>query len=266
MITKIKKSEMFISSLRFKLAHKGLPVTKNERKLLSLKNCHSGRRIFIIGNGPSLKNTDVRLLKNEITIGCNGLFLMFDDMGFLPTFYTVEDTLVAEDRAEIINNIRGTTKVFPLDLKYCLKPDEDTIYINFLRPGYKGFPQFIGDFVSRVFWGGTVTYLNLQLAWYIGAREIYLIGVDHSYHPHTENDKKEGFTITSNSEDINHFHPDYFGPGFRYHDPKVERMELAYRKAKKFFEKNGGKIYNATNGGQLEIFQRVSINSVVQRT
>lgn len=255
-----------MSSIRFKLAHNGFPITKNERRLLSLKDRYHGRRVFIIGNGPSLKKTNVRLLKDELTIGCNGLFLMFDDMGFLPTFYTVEDTLVAEDRADIINSIQGTTKVFPFDLKYCLKPDEDTIYINFVRPGYRGFPQFSGNFTSHVFWGGTVTFLNLQLAWYIGAKEVYLIGVDHSYRPHTKNDKKEGFTITSHSEDINHFHPDYFGPGFRYHDPKVDRMELAYRETKIFFENNGGIIYNATNGGRLEVFQRVSFNSLFEGT
>ncbi len=252
----------YLTGFRFKLAHIGVPITGNERMLRSLKNRYSGRRAFIIGNGPSLKKTNVRLLRNEVTIGCNGLFFMFDEMGFLPTFYTVEDTLVAEDRANIINQIRGTTKVFPIDLKYCLQPDEDTIYINFLRPGYPGFPRFSGDFISHVFWGGTVTLLNLQLAWYIGVRQVYLIGVDHNYAGPKESDEKEGFTITSRSPDENHFHPDYFGPGFRYHDPKVDRMESAYRKAKEFFEKNGGVIYNATVGGKLELFDRIDFNSL----
>lgn len=241
----------------------GISIAENEKKLLALKNKYNGQRIFIIGNGPSLKKTDIRLLKNEITIGCNGLFMMFDYMGFLPTFYTVEDTLVAEDRAEIVNKIRGTIKVFPYDLKYCLGTDEDTIFINFLRR-YPGFPQFSSHFEHCAYWGGTVTYFNMQLAYYLGAAEIYLIGIDHNYKSPSPADKQEKNVITSRTQDLNHFHPDYFGPGFRYHDPMTERMEFAYKKAKDFFAKNGIEIYNATAGGKLEVFQRISYEKVMK--
>lgn len=236
-------------------AYFGHSLTKNEKKLLALKNKFKGRRAFIIGNGPSLTKTDIRLLKDEITIGCNGIFLLFKDMGFLPTFYTVEDTLVAEDRAEIINRIRGTLKVFPYDLRYCLKPDGDTVFVNFVRK-YRGFPKFSSDFSRNVFWGGTVTFLNLQLAYYLGIREVYLIGIDHSYQVPSSAQRRRGAVILSQSDDTNHFHSDYFGPGFRYHDPLPERMEVSYEKARSFFEKNGGAIYNATAGGRLEVFER----------
>lgn len=242
------------------LPYMGFGPSCNLKNLLSIKNRYKGQRIFIIGNGPSLKKTDVRLLKNEITIGCNGIFMMFDSMGFLPTFYTVEDTLVAEDRAEIINKIHGTIKIFPYDLRYCLRPDRYTIFVNFLRR-YSGFPQFSSHFEHYVYWGGTVTYLNMQLAYYLGAKEIYLIGIDHNYKPPSPADKQERNVISSRTQDPNHFHPDYFGPGFRYHDPMTERMELAYRKAKDFFAKNGIEIYNATVGGKLEVFQRISFTS-----
>jgi hypothetical protein len=235
----------------------GLANTRNAVKLRSLKNRHRGQRIFIIGNGPSLMKTNIRRLKNEVTIGCNGIFLMFDEMGFLPTYYTVEDTLVAEDRAEKINMIKGTIKVFPYDLRYCLNPDSDTIFINFQRR-YGGFPKFSSFFEKRVYWGGTVTYLNLQLAYYLGAREIYLIGIDHNYNPPSTGDIQQGTVITSHSQDPNHFHPGYFGPGFRYHDPMPERMERAYRKAREFSEKNGIAVYNATEGGKLEVFERIN--------
>lgn len=248
-------------TLRFPIAAIGMPVTENEKRLLLLKDQYVGKRAFIIGNGPSLKNMDISILKNEITIGCNGLFLMFDSLGFLPTFYTVEDVLVAEDRADIINKIGGTIKIFPYDLKYCLEPDEDTIYINFRRK-YFGFPKFSSNFAANVYWGGTVTFLNLQLAYYLGIREIYLIGVDHSYHGPTSMDKQNGTIITSHSADINHFHADYFGAGFRYHNPRVDRMEVGYKKAKTFFSNNGVNAYNASGGGKLEVFERVDFTTL----
>jgi hypothetical protein len=247
--------------LRLKSLRHGLAFNSNDRKLLSLRNRYKGRRVFIIGNGPSLRNTDVSLLKDEITIGCNGIFLMYDHMGFLPTFYTVEDRLVAEDRADIINRMTGTIKIFPLDLKYCLKPYKDTIYVNFLRE-YPGFPKLTDNFESHVYWGGTVTLLNIQLAYYLGVREVYLIGIDHNYHPPSQADEQRGTVITSHTDDVNHFHPDYFGLGYRYHDPRVDRMEAAYQKAREFFEAHGGIIYNATVGGNLEVFQRIDYDAI----
>lgn len=239
----------------------GVPLTRNEKKLLGLKNIYQGRRGFIIGNGPSLNKIDLNLLKNEITIGCNGIFMLFTQLNYLPTFYTVEDTLVAEDRAETINKIRGTTKIFPYDLRYCLKSDRDTIFINFLRI-YPGFPKFSTNGENLVYWGGTVTFMNMQLAHYLGIREVYLIGMDHNYKAPSQGDEQKGCVITSHSSDVNHFHPDYFGPGYRYHDPMVERMEIAYRKAREAYEDNGGSIYNATYGGKLEVFDRVEFSSL----
>ena len=233
------------------------PKSQNGKRLISLKNKYRGRRAFIIGNGPSLNRLNLCLLKNEVTIGCNGLFLIFDKMGFLPSVYTVEDRLVAEDRCRVINKIRGTIKIFPYDLRFLLKPDRNTVYINFKRH-YPRFPQFSDKCETCVYWGGTVTFMNLQLAYYLGIREVYLIGMDHNYASPFAVDEKKGTVIRSHSDDVNHFHPDYFGKGYRYHDPMVERMEVGYKTAKKFYETNGGVIYNATEGGKLDVFPRVS--------
>lgn len=235
-------------------------------RLLYLKDKYIGKRAFILGNGPSLRNIDFHLLKDEVTIASNGIFFLFEEMGFLPTFYTVEDTLVAEDRADIINKIRGTTKIFPFDLRFFLRgqdplrQDEDTLYINFLRR-YPFFPQFSTDFTNHVFWGGTVTYLNIQLAHFLGIKEVYLVGIDHNYVvPKTDIQTKD--IILSQSVDQNHFHPDYFGPGYRYHDPRLDRMEIGYKRVKTFCKQNGWQVYNATFGGRLELFERRDFKSL----
>lgn len=230
----------------------------NLQALRALRGRHAGRRCFVLGNGPSLKRTDVRRLRDEVTIGSNALFLLFDFMGFRPTFHTVEDTLVAEDRAPELNALRGTTKVFPLDVSYCLGRDDDTLYINFVRE-YRGFPRFSDSFDRVCYWGGTVTMLNLQLAYYLGCNPIYLIGFDHSYRVPAN---LASDVIVSESDDVNHFHPGYFGKGYRWHDPMVERMESAYRVARAFLETRGVKVFNATAGGQLEVFERVSYDEI----
>lgn len=222
------------------------------------QNSAKGKRCFILGNGPSLMKCQLSNLKDEITIASNGIFLIFDKMGFKPTFLTVEDGLVAEDRADELNHITGITKIYPYDLAKWLKQDNDSIYCNFFR-GFKDMPRFSKNFAKKVFWGGTVSYLNLQLAYYLGCNEIYLIGFDHNYKVKDPIDKE---VIVSQRKDENHFHPGYFGPGYRWHDPKVWRMELAYTVARKFFEDHNIKVSNATVGGKLEVFKRVDYNSL----
>ena len=69
-------------------------------------------------------------------------------------------------------------------------------------------------------------------------------------------------TIPSQSDDPNHFHPDYFGKGYRWHDPMVERMEQSYVRAKAEFERVGRRIFNASAGGHLEVFPRVAYASL----
>jgi len=39
-------------------------------------------------------------------------------------------------------------------------------------------------------------------------------------------------------------------------------MEQAYRKTKKIFEIDGRKIFNATKGGKLEVFERVDYDDI----
>lgn len=231
---------------------------RNQARLSALRGCHTGRRCFVLGNGPSIKLTDVRRLKDEITIGSNALFLLFEFMGFAPTFLTCEDLLVAEDRSRELNATRGTTKIFPRDLAYCLKADECTLYANFVR-NYPGFPRFSEHFDRICYWGGTVSMMNLQLAYFLGCAPIYLIGFDHSY---VVPDKLT-HVMVSDRDDVNHFHPDYFGKGYRWHDPRVDKMELGYRAARAFLEERGVRVYNATAGGRLEVFERVAYDEIV---
>ena len=46
-------------------------------RLAELKDKYQGQRAFIIGNGPSLKITDLSKLKEEFTFGLNRIYLMF---------------------------------------------------------------------------------------------------------------------------------------------------------------------------------------------
>lgn len=234
---------------------------QSQEGLAALHGKHKGRRCFIIGNGPSLNKTPIERMASEVTIGCNGIFLLFERMGYQPTYYTVEDVLVAKDRREEIGRIQGSTRVFPFDLKGLLLPGQQALWVQFIRK-YSDFPRFTDDFVREAYWGGTVTYLNLQLAVHLGCNPIYLVGIDHNYKTDVPV-KKEGSVWTSQADDPNHFDPNYFGKGYRWHDPNVERMEQAYVKAREYAKARGIQILNATVGGKLEVFPRVDITTLL---
>ena len=235
--------------------------SRNQRTLRNLRNRYAGQRGFVIGNGPSLNAIDIGRLNDEVTIASNGIFLLFESTGFRPKFFTVEDRLVAEDRSDEINKIEGIQKIIPADLAQHIHRGPETTYINFLRK-YPGFPKFSFHFEYEVFWGGTVSFLNIQLAAHLGLSPIYLVGFDHNYSPPAEADEQEGNVILSQSDDQNHFDPNYFGRGYRWHDPKVDRMEQGYEFAKSVLKERGVEVFNATPGGKLEVFPRVSFETL----
>ena len=239
----------------YKAAANGLCIRSNEKRIQTLHNAYTGKRCFIIGNGPSLNNLDLIKMKGEYTFGVNAIYTNFHKMQFYPTFHVVEDVFVAEDRAHEINAFKQSVKFYGNYLRYCLHPDEKTLLLNVLADytPYADFPHFSTNALEALYVGGTVSYLCMQLAYFMGFDNVYLVGFDHAYQIPKS---------LSTEDDVNHFNKDYFGKGKRWHDPHVNRMEASYKKAKIYFEKEGRVIYNATAGGQLEVFDRVNYNTL----
>jgi hypothetical protein len=123
-------------------------------------------------------------------------------------------------------------------------------------------PRFSTDASKQLYCGQSVTYINLQLAYFLGFSEVYLIGMDFSYEI-PDSHKRTGDVLLSDTDDTNHFHKDYFGKGKTWKDPKIDRVGLNYKMAKLAFEGTGRKIFNATVGGKLEIFDRVDYHNLL---
>ena len=245
-----------------KLAIYGFPITKNEKALWNLKEKHVGSRCFIIGNGPSLKINDLDKLRNEITFASNKIYLAFDQTDWKPTYYSVEDYLVFEQNYLNIMKLKNCTKIFPIIGKKYLSKSKDCLFFNLeWKDFYPNRPRFGFNILDKLYWGSTITYTCIQLACYMGIKEIYLIGVDFHFDlPAGTLDCNEAVHISENEK--NHFHPDYRKPGEKWCRPNLELQEKSYEAAKYAFEKSGGKIYNATRGGKLEIFPRVDFDSL----
>ncbi len=75
-----------------------------------MRNRYLGKRCFILGNGPSLKKMNLDCLKDEITIGSNGIYRFFKEMGFATNFLLFEDVEQTEIRVQIFIKSKGQSK------------------------------------------------------------------------------------------------------------------------------------------------------------
>lgn len=255
----------------------------------AFRNKHAGERCFILGNGPSLNETDLSLLKGETVFGCNGVFLLFDRIDWRPAYYTCVDTRVLPDRAADIKAMLDAdpdmNAFFPARLDdhtggatqptRALIPDGPGRYFFSERAASMANPpwsMFSPDPGAYLVQPHTVTITMLQLAAHMGFSEIYLVGCDTAYRlsdtVSQETGEKEARAALTSTEDndINHFDPRYFGSGRRWHVPDLVAMIAQYTQARTALEAQGVRVCNATVGGELDVFDRISLEDAVQRS
>ena len=219
--------------------------------LSSIKNKHKEDRCFIIGNGPSLKNLDLSLLKKEITFGLNRIYLIFDKIDFQTTYFVCVNQLVIEQCYQEIKKIKSI-KFINKNSKRYFTFSENLCYIS-CEGHPDSAPWFSCDIMNGICTGGTVTYVALQMAYYMGFKQVILIGIDHFF----KTQGKPHQVVVTTDSDLNHFESNYFGKGFRWQLPDLEKSELSYRLAKHQFERNGREICDATIGGKLNVFRKI---------
>ena len=232
------------------------------RRLDAYRNVYQGRRCFIIGNGPSLRQTDLTRLKGEFTFGLNRIYLMFPELEFTTSCLVVVNELVlAQSAAEMI--------ALPLPKFFTWRARQHALSglsfrqdpsLMFLDTDFTGSENFSGEATRRLFEGNTVTYVAMQLAFFMGFQEAILIGVDHNY----VTQGKPNQAVISPGDDPNHFAPNYFGKGYKWQLPDLEGNERAYRLARQAYADAGRRLVDATVGGKLTIFPKVDYSSLVE--
>lgn len=235
------------------LAWRTHPDAQASRSYLrTLHNRYAGQRAFIIGNGPSLNQMDLAPLRNEWTFGLNRVYLAFPDWGFETSFYVSVNDLVIEQCAHEIGRL-AMPRFIGWRARRWVPLGEQMAYLHGVRSH-----RFEVDAPNGVWEGATVTFVALQVAHYLGFSPVYLIGVDH----HFETQGPAHEAVVSRAEDRDHFHPGYFGAGFRWNLPDLETSEAAYRMARAAYERDGRFVHNATVGGRLEVFERRDFTSL----
>lgn len=253
------------------------------------KDKYSGKRCFIIGNGPSLNGLDLSLLKNEYTFTVNQFsksrqyesihtnfhfwsdIRFFDidpkDPGDMALLETMKKVNTGSNKPSVFYNIRAKEMVEKHELDKVL----DVHYfsaVQFTKSRYLKKDKI--DFTKTVCNWPTVVQIVITAAIYMGFTEIYLLGLDCT-----------GFINIAETKMKNYSYGIKYA--FDVSEDEKKRMERAnsicsmrqellcqaeifedYELLRDYAIRKNIKIFNATPDGLLEAFERVSYTDVVK--
>lgn len=226
-------------------------------RLRSFKDKHLGEDCFIMGNGPSLNKMNLGLLNDYHIFGLNKIYLIFQKVQLDLSYLVAVNNLVIEQSKTIYENF--DRPIFVADNRakgvlarrphiYRLKTDGGMSW------------DFRGDIEQPIYEGCTVTFVAMQIAYYMGFQNVYLIGVDHNF---VQTGKPHEQQLMTN-DDPNHFDPNYF-KGAQWHLADLKGSELSYHLANYAYNRTHRRIYDATVDGKLDIFPKISFEQALQQ-
>jgi hypothetical protein len=206
------------------------------------------------------------LLKNEFTFGFNRIFRLFVKFDWRPSFYVIVDHNIAEGvRDELLAS--SLDRIWAAsELRVALGDDPRIFYFGRkFHTSKTELPEFTSNMRDPIVANSTVTYDAMQIAWHLGFREFYTLGIDGDYKLGNirdvtveASDRKLAYVDASNA----YFAPELLLPNERTVLPQQLEQWQSYCAARGFIEANGGSIYNAAPDSPLDVFERKPIHEL----
>lgn len=211
---------------------------------------HLGETGIVLCNGPSLNRVDFDLIRGYPIFGLNKIYLAFRRFRFYPRYFVAVNRLVVEQGISEIEHI-PCIKFLPLEICVDLKWVPPLAFLMRTKHPQEHFYKDVGRGVNE---GSTVTYVALQIAYYMGFSRIIILGMDHKYsyvgRPHDE--------TLLDGDDPNHFDPKYFS-GMLWNNPDLFASEESYRVARWCYSQDGRRIIDSTEGGMCPVFEKMEL-------
>ncbi len=240
-----------------------------------LRNVHAGRRCFVLCNGPSVLNQDLRLLEGELVISVSSGYHHPEFRRFQPQFHCLPQVTFGKfTEADAISWFGemhaklGDAELFlnyteePLVRRHGLFPGRTVRYVNLSEDMDRMEGRAIPDLSVPIPGVQSVSVMCLMVAMYLGCRAVYLLGADHDqfktgeyryfYTPTVLQDKDS--TVTAKGEVLIRRHDEF---------QALARLWRQFRTMREVAEANGMEIFNATAGGELDEFPRVDFESLL---
>jgi hypothetical protein len=239
-------------------------ILKNNR---ILKNRYQNQKCYLLGNSPSLNNHDLLLLETENVFCLNTFFVHKDFNKIKPNFYVFADPdlYILNDSnkdwwmklIEKASN-KGICFFLPLQLKHTFVHrnliNEKIYFIDFsLRFNKESVKNF--DLSVPINGVQNVLILSIQIAIFLGFKEIYLLGADHDWLNHFGNEQRHFYdTKETKVENVG-------ADNYPYHWwlNSVNTMFIQYKLIKNHVDNEKKiKIFNASESGVLDIFPLIT--------
>tara|TARA_Y100000589_G_scaffold323956_1_gene359317 strand:+ start:765 stop:1670 length:906 start_codon:yes stop_codon:yes gene_type:complete len=239
-------------------------ISDNNSCFKSFENIHQGETIYIIGNGPSLGETDLSLIENSPSIAMNRISLLYPKYNnWRPKYYIFCSTNLfnpiwgkdwVKSVSEAINCKNTISFIDKRSEEYLIKNNCDMnknvkIMNNLTenRADKKGSidsKSFSTNIVKSIDKTGTSMNVALQLAYFMGASKIIFLGTDL------------GWKATIGKKiDTNHFDKSYRE---NISNPVRENIKMrnVHILSRSIFKKNKPHVvfYNASKFSKLDVY------------
>lgn len=194
---------------------------------------------IVIGNGPSLSSVPIGFLHAYDTFGTNKIFCPINGNRFTPTYYVA----VNDDLIPFVPEINQMDCVKYISSRYA-RFVPGSIHLTKVLNGKRFFTK---PEPGNLIWEGfSVTYICLQIAYWLGYDTALLVGVDHRY---------------SNQQQIGNHYCDAYEDGIPIVKHVMEMTEPAYELARDAYRKAGRRIINLTPNSALSIFEKGNLEA-----
>ena len=214
---------------------------------------------YILGSGPSIKKQDLSVLKNK-TVFCANWFINHNDIKNLNVnFYTAYDPAfvtpaVNQEWLRKIQRLENCIYFFPESWREMINiKNTEWVTTDFDNKVYED-KEFHWNSQKGFYDGGTVIInMCIPLAIEMGFKQIFLLGCDCSY----------GITQNKGLSSAYFYDMAHHKTEMK-HDSNSEKIwqkniMKSYQKVKKIIDRTDIEIFNATEGGELEVFERKSL-------
>lgn len=259
----------------FERRRKGKEPCTNDKKLIELKDAQKGKACIIVGNGPSLQIGDLeKIQKLGIhSFGLNKINQLYSKTSWRPTYLVVHDhrfilsgesTIDVNEYVKSVQDEKTKYVFFRRQMKKCFNQNLNKKILYFRMP-LKNCKQIDptpikGDISIQLEDLGSVTTAAMEIAMYMGYKTIYLYGQDFKYDRYIDIDGNyvEAEGAGDYAEGIGAYSEDYKK---EYHD--LRKTFRGFRECDKYAREHGVRIYNATRGGNLNLFDRVNFDEII---
>jgi hypothetical protein len=273
LVNKTKDLINYIDFLKYK------EIVKNN---IELKDKHKGGRCFLLGSGPSIKDENLKPLKNEIVFALNN-FYVHDDFpeimsGDVEKYYMTAplhppqtETEWKEWFSDMENNMPNNVNlIFGISNQINTAKiimDRHNLFEDHQKYWFYGGIN-INDYynyklrdidITRMIWiADTVSIYSLIFAIYMGFSEIYLLGMDNNYICNNESNYrfyKNGIHQNNESERIT--------KGSSRTKKESLGIYKVFSQYELLLKYSNTKIYNISNNSLLDVFKFVTFNDVI---